>query len=226
MLMAEATTAATKKMTVQDIVDGILDLIRNGTYLPGTPIREVELCKLFGVSRTPVREALRLLQNSSVVEYIPRCGVQVADMNRQTLDNITETRTVLEVLSTRQAAERISQEEIEELRQINEQFLTAAAGQEGGHFDCLFHMRIAEISGNDCVIQFLDNLLMRQAIVSATFEEKPHRRQYSYVEHQGILQAMELHDPELAAKQADLHFHMSQASLQSRLERYLQNRIQ
>lgn len=222
--MAEATTAATKKMTVQDIVDGIVELIRNGIYLPGTPIREVELCKLFGVSRTPVREALRLLQNSSVVEYIPRCGVQVAEMNRQTLANITETRTILEVLSTRQAAERITQEEIEELRQINEQFLTAAAGQEGGHFDCLFHTRIAEISGNDCIIQFLDNLLMRQAIVSATFEETPHRRQYSYAEHQGILQAMELHDPELAAKQADIHFHMSQASLQSRLEKYLQNR--
>lgn len=222
--MAEVKTAASKKMTVQDIVDEIVKLIKNGTYLPGTPIREVELCKLFGVSRTPVREALRLLQNSSVVEYIPRCGVQVADMNRQTLTNITETRTVLEVLSTRQATERITREEIEELRQINEQFLTAAAGQEGGLFDSLFHTRIAEISGNDCIVQFLDNLLMRQSIVSAVFEEKPHRRQFSYAEHLGILQAMELHDPELAAKQADIHFHMSQASLQSRLEKYLQNR--
>ena len=66
--MAEVKTAATKKMTVQDIVCEIVKLIRDGTYLPGAPIREVELCKLFGVSRTPVREALRLLQNSSVVE--------------------------------------------------------------------------------------------------------------------------------------------------------------
>lgn len=222
--MADTRTAATKKMTVPEIVDGIIELIRNGTYLPGTPIREVELCRLFGVSRTPVREALRLLQNSSIVEYIPRCGVQVANMSWQTLNNITETRTVLEVLSTRQAAERITQEEVEELRQINEQFRTTPNQTGYGDFDNLFHTRIAEISGNSCIVQFLENLIMRQAIFSAMFEERPQRRQYSYAEHNGILQAMELHDPELAAKQADIHFHMSQASLQNRLETYFQKR--
>lgn len=221
--MADVSVTTEKKWTVQDIVDRIVALIQDGTYLPGTPIREAELCSLFGVSRTPVREALRLLQNSGVVEYIPRCGVQVADMNRQTLDNITETRTVLEVLSTRQATQRITLEEIEELRQINEQFRTASHLR-SSQLDNLFHKRIAEISGNACIVQFLDNLLMRQAIVPAVFEERPQRRQYSYAEHNGILQAMELQDPELAAKQADIHFHMSQASLQSKLDAYLQNR--
>ena len=112
--MADIGTKATK-MTVQEIVDGIIELIRNRVYLPGTPIREVELCQHFGVSRTPVREALRLLQNSNVVEYIPRCGVQVADMDQETLAHITKTRAVLEVLSTRQAAERITREELDEL---------------------------------------------------------------------------------------------------------------
>ena len=209
-------------MTVQDVVDGIVDMIRNGNYLPGNPIREAEVCKLFGVSRTPVREAFRLLQDSGVVEYIPRCGVQVAAIKRETLDNITETRMVLEVLSARQAAERITQEEIEELRQINERFLVAPSDLKGGDLDKAFHMRIAEISGNDCIAKYLDNLLMRQSIFSSSFEEKPARRRYSYAEHLGILQAMELHDPELAAKQTDIHFHMSQASLQNRLETYLE----
>lgn len=220
--MAETTTEGTKKMTVQDVLDGIVEMIRNGTYLPGDPIREVEICRLFGVSRTPVREAFRLLQDSGVVEYIPRCGVQVAAMKRETLDNITETRMVLEVLSARQAAERITQEEIEELRQLNERFLIAPTDRKGGDLDKTFHIKIAKISGNDCVVKFLDNLQMRQSIFSSSFEEKPARRRYSYAEHLGILQAMELHDPELAAKQTDIHFHMSQASLQNRLETYFE----
>ena len=199
--MEKLSTEVSKKMTVQELVDGIVELIHKGTYLPGAPVREVELCKLFGVSRTPVREALRLLQNSGVVEYIPRCGVQIAEMSRETLSNITETRTVLEVLSTRQAAQRITQEEVEELYQINECFHTSSDPKEKSELDNLFHTRIAQISGNPCVVQFLSNL-----------------------EHNGILQALELRDPELAAKQADIHFHMSQASLQSKLESYLQKR--
>lgn len=222
--MEKIGTETTKKITVQELVDGIVELIHKGTYLPGAPVREVELCRLFGVSRTPVREALRLLQNSGVVEYIPRCGVQIAEMSRETLSNITETRTVLEVLSTRQAAQRITQEEVEELYRINECFHAASDPKERSGLDNLFHTRIAEISGNPCVVQFLSNLLLRQAVVPATFEDRPQRSQFSYVEHNGILQALELRAPELAAKQADIHFHMSQASLQSKLEAYLQKR--
>ena len=189
--MEKLSTEVSKKMTVQELVDGIVELIHKGTYLPGAPVREVELCKLFGVSRTPVREALRLLQNSGVVEYIPQ---------------------------------RITQEEVEELYRINECFHTSSDPKEKSGLDNLFHTRIAQISGNPCVVQFLSNLLLRQAVVPATFEDRPQRSQFSYVEHNGILQALELRDPELAAKQADIHFHMSQASLQSKLESYLQKR--
>ncbi len=223
--MTDTKTERSQKVTVQDIVDGVVKLIRNGTYLPGTPLREAELCRLFGVSRTPVREALRLLQNNGVVEYIPRCGVQVADITRQTLRNLTETRTVLEVLSTRQAAERITPQELAELRQINEQLRTGTDGA-ADRLDALFHRRIAEISANPCTIQFLDNLLMRLSIVAHAFYMRPRRIPLAYEEHEGILRALELHDPELAAKQADIHFHMSQASLQGKLELYLENKTE
>lgn len=224
--MEDNSAVKTEKITVQGIVDRIVELIRAGVYLPGTPIREVELCKLFCVSRTPVREALRLLQNSGVVEYIPRCGVQVADMDHRTLLNITETRSVLEVLSARNAAKRITQEELEELWDINEQFYAEPDPQKVAQWDQLLHIRIAEISDNPCIVQFLQNLLLRQVIVSVVFEWIPQRRHCSYLEHKAILQALEMHDSELAAKQADVHFHMSQISLQNKLEKYLKNRTE
>lgn len=97
-------------------------MIRKGVFCPGKPIREVELCRRFNVSRTPVREALRLLQNNGVVEYIPRCGVQVVDLSEQDLIYITDTRTALEVLGAREAALRITPEQVEDLRKINRSF--------------------------------------------------------------------------------------------------------
>ena len=173
-----------------------------------------------------MREALRLLQNSNVVEYIPRCGVQVADMDQETLAHITKTRAVLEVLSTRQAAERITREELDELLLINEQFCVASTSSEIQRLDRLLHMRIAEISGNPCVLYYLKNLTMRQTIIATIYERIPERQQHSYMEHKGILDALEIHDPELAAKQTDIHFYMSQVSLQKRLETYLQHRTE
>lgn len=223
--MADASTTATK-MTVQEIVEGIIELIRNQVYLPGSPIREVELCQHFGVSRTPVREALRLLQNSNVVEYIPRCGVQVAVLNQETLNHLNKTRAVLEVLSTRQAAERITQDELDELLLINEQFCAASTSVEIQRLDRLFHTRIAEISGNPCVLDYLKNLMIRQTLIATIYERIPERQQHSYMEHKGILYALEMHAPELAAKQADIHFYMSEVTLQKRLDKYLKNRTE
>jgi len=67
---------------------------------------------------------------------------------------------------------------------------------------------------------------MRQTIIATIYERIPERQQHSYMQHKGILDALEIHDPELAAKQTDIHFYMSQVSLQKRLETYLQHRTE
>lgn len=212
----------TERVTVQQIVDGVLDMIHEGVFCPGRPIREIELCRRFNVSRTPVREALRLLQNNGVVEYIPRCGVQVVELSEQDLIYITDTRTALEVLGAREAAQRITPEQVEELRRINRSFLEQKETGFGGELDNKFHMTIASISGNPCLVEYIRNLLMRQTLFAATIPMQPQRFAYSYEEHEAIIRGLELHDPELAAKQADIHFHISQRSLQNKLQKYLE----
>ena len=214
----------TERVTVQQIVDGVLDMIHEGFFCPGKPIREVELCRRFNVSRTPVREALRLLQNNGVVEYIPRCGVQVVELSEQDLLYITDTRTVLEVLGAREAALRITPEQVCELRQINQSFLEQKEAGFGGNLDNKFHMAIAHISGNPCLVEYIQNLLMRLALFASTIPMQPQRITYAYEEHEAIIRGLELRDPELAAKQADIHFHMSQKSLQSKLQKYLETK--
>ena len=213
-----------ERVTVQQIVDGVLDMIRKGVFCPGKPIREVELCRRFNVSRTPVREALRLLQNNGVVEYIPRCGVQVVDLSEQDLIYITNTRTALEVLGAREAALRITPEQVEDLRKTNRSFLEQKETGFRGSLDNDFHIAIARISGNPCLVEYIQNLLMRQALIAAAIPMQPQRVPYAYEEHEAIIRGLELCDPELAAKQADIHFHMSQKSLQNKLQKYLETK--
>lgn len=222
--MAETTNAPEKtKVSVEDIVNGVISRIQSGDFLPGKPVREAELCEIFGVSRTPVREALRLLQNNGVVEYIPRCGVQVVELTEETLDYITDTRTVLEVLSTRTAAQKITPEQVQELRELNRRFLDYEH-EDSTALDGQLHLRIAEISGNPCVLEYLKNLIMRQALTRSTMPMQPKRIKLSYREHEAIILALELNDPELAARQAETHFYMSQKSLQHKLDVYIHSK--
>ncbi len=217
-----AVQQKSEKVTAQQIADNVVEMIQKKVFRPGEPIREAELCKAFHVSRTPVREALRLLQNNGVVKYIPHCGVQVVDMTEKELHYITDTRIALEVLSTREAALCVTPEQIAELRQINDTFLK----EQDTYYDAEFHMAIARVSGNFCLLDFLHNLYIRQAIVPSTIPMQPQRFPCAHAEHEAIVQALELHDQELAAKQADIHFHISQANLQTKLRKYLETKQQ
>ena len=209
-----------EKITVQDIVEDVVKRIQDKQFSPGRPIREAELCELYGVSRTPIREALRLLQNIGVVVYIPRCGVQVVDITTEDLDYITSTRTVLEALCAGEAALKITAEEIEELRGINRQ-LESAAPEELSTLDIAFHSRIAGISGNRYAAEFLRGLILRLAISRSRIPMRAERVPYSCAEHEALIRALEMHDPVLAEKQAEIHFRISQKMLETKHEAYM-----
>ncbi len=150
--------------------------------------------------------------------------MQVVDLSEQDLIYITDTRTALEVLGAREAALRITPEQVEDLRKINRSFLEQKETGFRGSLDNDFHIAIARISGNPCLVEYIQNLLMRQALIAAAIPMQPQRVPYAYEEHEAIIRGLELRDPELAAKQADIHFHMSQKSLQNKLQKYLETK--
>lgn len=210
----------TAKITVQDIVDGVTEMIKTGEFRPGAPLREAELCGKFGVSRTPVREALRVLQNSGVVEYIPRCGVQVVEFTMKDLNHATDLRTVVEALSARKAAANATEENIRKLREINRRFLETEDGHKRGRIDYEFHEYIAEMSGNPLILTCLSDIHMRQALVQWRIPFRPERVKYSFQEHENIIRALEERDADLAALVTEVHFHNSQKSLQKKMVEY------
>lgn len=222
MNAALANEAIKKKprVSVSDIEAGILEMIRNGELQPGTPLREVEMCERFGVSRTPVREALRLLQNKGFVEYVPNCGVQVAEITEEELNNITSIRLVLETLVSRQAAEKITDEQIRELQQLNNDFLESSETK-AAQLDYRFHSRIGQISGNKMAVRFLSDLNDRYSAFGPEMRMRTERIKVSYHEHDAIIRALASHDSEMAAMQATFHFQMSRKTQLEKLDAYI-----
>lgn len=209
-----------QKVTVEDIVEQVIDMIHKGEFLPGMPLRETELCDRFGVSRTPVREALRLLQNNGVVEYIPRCGVQVVELTLDNLNYITDIRTVMESLSVQKAIEHITEHDIHVLREMNRKIGESTDTAEQSRLDEELHQYIAGKSGNPIIFKFLKELHVRQALVQCRIPFRPGRVVHSVQEHENIIQALEQKDGILAVKYTEIHFHMSQRSLQNKLKEY------
>ena len=97
------------------VSDALRQAIRDGLLPPGERLMEIPLAEELGVSRTPIREAIRILEQEGLVVMIPRRGTYVADMSLKDVTEVFELRSILEELAAELAAERITNEEIEAL---------------------------------------------------------------------------------------------------------------
>ena len=95
------------------VCENIRQAIIDGTFSPGERLMEIQLADEMGVSRTPVREAIRKLELEGFVVMIPRRGTYVADISIKDINEVYEIRTSLDVLAAGLAAERINDDELE-----------------------------------------------------------------------------------------------------------------
>ena len=103
-------------LPLRDVVFNTLrQAILRGELKPGERLMEIALSQRLGVSRTPVREAIRMLEQEGLVIMIPRKGAQVAEISEKDLKDVLEVRLGLEELAVRIACQRITEEELEEL---------------------------------------------------------------------------------------------------------------
>lgn len=182
--------------------------IINGDYRPGERLREERLAADFGVSRNPVREALRVVEAEGFVRVEPRRGAVVAHPDEAALDDLFGVRAMLEPRTARLAAARASDSEIAGLRDI----LTASrdAADAGDYvrlaeFNSRFHLRIAELSGNRWLHTFATAVYNH---VQWVFRQGASRRAtHSWAEHVCVLEALEAHDPDAAERAASAHVH-------------------
>jgi DNA-binding GntR family transcriptional regulator len=140
----------------EQVKDRILQWILEGELAPGSRIIETRVARDLGVSQAPVREALRDLATLGVVEMRPYRGASVREPSKADLVEAMEVRAELEALAGRQAAGRISDEELDTLRTlINEMNELAEAGDAHGHAlsNTAFHETVVRASGNRTLLR-------------------------------------------------------------------------
>ena len=178
-------------LPLRDVVFNTLrDAILTGKLVPGERLMENQLAEKLGVSRTPVREALRMLELENLVELVPRKGAQVLDMSEKDIINILEVRGVLEGLATGLACKKMGAEGLAELKSLEERFekaISEKALEEIAEIDEQFHNVIFASTDNDKLIQIFNNLQIQLYCYRGTSQRhhpchrKPRRgRRYNY----------------------------------------------
>ena len=144
-------------LPLRDVVFNTLrDAILTGKLLPGERLMENQLADKLGVSRTPVREALRMLELENLVELVPRKGAQVLDMSEKDIVDILEVRSALEGLATSLACKKMKREDLQKLKAMEADFEQAVSERNVERFveiDEEFHDAIFESTENVKLIQ-------------------------------------------------------------------------
>lgn len=182
--------------------------ILNGRYKPQEELRENTIGKELGVSRTPVREALRQLELEGLVTIIPNKGAYVNGITYQDVEDIYQMRARLEGLCARMACERITREQLDEMEEL---ILLSQFHEKKGHFtqlmelDSRFHEILFEASQSKMLEQHLKKLHQYVQRVRQFSLERGHRAEKSTEEHERIMQAIREKDQERADELATQH---------------------
>ena len=149
-------------LPLRDVVFKTLrEAILKGDLAPGERLMEIKLANQLGVSRTPIREAIRKLELEGLVVMVPRKGAEVAKITEKDLRDVLEVRASLEELAISLACERITDEKIAELKDALEQFRTVIKGKDVtkiAQMDVAFHDVIFEATQNARLVQMVNNL--------------------------------------------------------------------
>ena len=196
-------------LPLRDVVFQTLrQAILRGELKPGERLMEIHLAQKLGVSRTPVREAIRKLELEGLVLMIPRKGAVVAEITISDLEDVLEVRMALEELAMKHACRRITKEQLDGLEQLAAVFSESLNGDDVGacaQADMLFHDAIYEATGNNRLTQILNNLREQMYRYRMEYLKDRHSHAQLLKEHEEILNALKCHDEKSALEWISRH---------------------
>lgn len=190
------------------IFDTLREAIIVGELKPGERLMEVQLAEKMGVSRTPVREAIRKLELEGLVEMLPRKGAHIADLSVKDIMDVLEVRATLDGLASSLSALRISDEEIKELKHVHNQFINYVEKEnlQGSiKKDVEFHDIIYRSSRNDKLIQISNNLREQIQRFRVIYIKDYSSTRELIREHNEIIDAISGRNSDAAMKSAQTH---------------------
>ncbi len=181
-------------LPLRDVVFNTLrQAILRGELAPGERLMEIQLADRLGVSRTPIREAIRKLELEGLVLMIPRKGAEVARISAKSLRDVLEVRRSLEELASELACQRMTEEQIQELEEAKKAFDAAVEKgdiMELAETDEKFHDVIFNGTGNARLVQILNNLREQMYRYRLEYIKEEDKRQIIMIEHEKILRAI------------------------------------
>mgnify|MGYP005769148995 CR=1 FL=1 len=208
-------------LPLRDVVFNTLrQAILKGELKPGERLMEIQLAKMLGVSRTPVREAIRKLELEGLVLMIPRKGAEVAQITAQDLEDVLEVRGALEELAVKDACEHITEEQLRELRKAAEEFERCLKEEDiiaCVHADINFHEIIYGATNNRRLLQILNNLREQMYRYRMEYLKDRNMHQTLLDEHEAIRVALKSHDKEKAGEAIRIHIENQKESIMNSL---------
>lgn len=189
----------------------LFQAITQGSLKPGGRILEAELASWFGISRTPVREALKRLESEGLICTAPRRGMIVARLDLQAIMELYQMREVLEGTAARLAAQQCSDAEVYNLRELLDQEYSAQHDPaEQAIKNRAFHNAVYLAAHNRYLLKSLNSLRDAMALLGPTTYMLHNRPQIALTEHAAIVQAIENRDGAAAERAAREHIRAAQ----------------
>jgi DNA-binding GntR family transcriptional regulator len=198
----------------------LLDEIRLGTLAQGARLRETDLADRLGISRTPVREAIRQLEADGLVAHLPRLGATIRSLDYAEVIELYEMRAVLEGTAARLAARAASDIELAELAALNGELAVAPAGVQSQELNRQFHRTLNAAARNRFLLKSISALQKTLLILGPTTLSDPARAADAVAEHALVLAALQRRDGPAAETAMRAHI---EAALAMRI-RSLRNR--
>lgn len=197
-----------QKTLSEKTADKIRELIHKSVLESGEKLSEIHLCEQLGVSRTPLREALRALSAEGLVEIHPNRGAFVAEISIEELRHTFEVMSILEGSCARLAAERLTNADLNELEQLHEKLeehYRNNAPHEYVKHNQEYHQFIQEKTGNPVLSRIVSDLRGRILLHRFRQIHRPGRLDGSMDEHRGLMEAFRAREGERAEKLMKLH---------------------
>jgi DNA-binding GntR family transcriptional regulator len=211
--MAENTLGSAHRPLRDVVTSELRRLILAGELTPGERLVEDRLAERLGVSRNPVREAIRVLEAEGFVEVTPRRGAAVSRLPSEEAEELFDVRMALEGLSARLAARKVTPATTARLRSVLD---SARVAVDEGRLDQVadlntaFHATVAETAGNAYLGLVVGPMLRRAQWVFQ--QTAKHRAPHSWTEHLGLLEAIAAGDESEAEARAVAHVEAARRS--------------
>ncbi|KAA3669122.1 GntR family transcriptional regulator [Pectobacterium carotovorum] len=183
----------------------LINAIEKGELLPGERLQETRLAQQFGLSRTPIREALHRLEALGLVEPGPQRGLMIAQISYERLRQLFAVREGLERLAMELAVASASAEELALLQDMVEVEKTLTDSRKLHDHNRLFHRQIYRATHNPYLNEMLENLRIHLSLLRGTTYESTERTEEARREHQAIVEALVRRDKDAAQEAACQH---------------------